>query len=112
MKSITGRVGFFFVIYFSISFLLVCAFAFIKGVPPEIISVFQTRYKINTAFFYFFSIFSALEISGFMVSFSWAFATEMKSEKASNKAEMLRFLRSVLMCMSSAQGSGLTHPST
>lgn len=99
MKSITGRVGFFFVIYFSISFLLVCAFAFIKGVPPEIISVFQTRYKINTAFFYFFSIFSALEISGFMVSFSWAFATEMKSEKASNKAEMLRFLRSVFVMM-------------
>ena len=99
MKSITGRVGFFFVIYFSISFLLVCAFAFIKGVPPEIISVFETRYKLNTAFFYFFSIFSALEISGFMVSFSWAFAKEMKSERAKNKAEMLRFLRSVFVMM-------------
>ena len=46
MKSITGRVGFFFVIYFSISFLLVCAFAFIKGVPAEIIPIFATRYKI------------------------------------------------------------------
>ena len=99
MKSITGRVGFFFVIYFSISFLLVCAFAFIKGVPPEIIPVFEVRYKLNTAFFYFFSIFSALEISGFMVSFSWAFAKEMESERAKNKAEMLRFLRSVFVIM-------------
>jgi len=99
MKSITGRVGFFFIVYFSISFLLVCAFAFIKEVPQEIISVFETRYKLNTAFFYFFSIFSALEISGFMVSFSWAFATEMKSERAANKTEMLRFLRSVFVMM-------------
>ncbi|MBR4823224.1 MAG: hypothetical protein IKZ86_00360 [Spirochaetaceae bacterium] len=99
MKSITGRVGFFFVIYFSISFLLVCAFAFIKGVPAEIIPIFETRYKINTACFYFFSIFSALEISGFMVSFSWVFAKEMKAERVKGKSEMLKFLRSVFVIM-------------
>ncbi len=99
MKSITGRVGFFFVIYFLISFLLVCAFAFIKDTPPEIIPVFITRYKLNTAFFYYFSVFSALEISGFMVSFSWAFAKEMKNDNPKNKQEMLRFLRSVFSMM-------------
>ncbi|NLK46124.1 MAG: hypothetical protein GX297_05650 [Treponema sp.] len=105
MKSITGRVLFFFIVYFSISFLLVCAYVFIKGSPPEILPVFETRYKFNTAFFYYFSIFSALEISGFMVSFSWTFAKEMKDKQATknnrvkNKHEMLRFLRSVFAMM-------------
>ena len=56
-----------------------------ESIPPQKPNIFSAflgritrnlsinRYKLNTAFFYYFSVFSALEISGFMVSFGISF---------------------------------------